>query len=109
VSVLVIQTRLLIVLVMRYWMQYLEHRIRSRGQESRPIAGANRVALFGEINTTAKVDFEKIVRKTISSLGYINPEWGFLRSRAYSKTIFTNSHLKLLKERMMMMALETKG
>ncbi len=41
------------------------------------VAGANRVALFGEINTTAKVDFEKIVRETIRSLGYINPGWGF--------------------------------
>ena len=41
------------------------------------VAGANRVALFGEINTTAKVDFEKIVRSTIKSLCYTNPEWGF--------------------------------
>lgn len=41
------------------------------------VAGANRVALFGEINTTAKIDFETIVRETIKSLGYINPAWGF--------------------------------
>lgn len=49
------------------------------------VAGANRVALFGEINTTAKVDFEKIVRETISSLGYINPGWGFS-----DKSVFEN-------------------
>lgn len=49
------------------------------------VAGANRVALFGEINTTAKVDFEKIVRKTIKSLGYINPDWGFS-----DKSVFEN-------------------
>ncbi len=41
------------------------------------VAGANRVALFGEINTTAKVDFKKIVHETVTELGYINPDWGF--------------------------------
>ncbi len=49
------------------------------------VAGANRVALFGEINTTAKVDFEKIVRDTIKALGYINPGWGFS-----DKSVFEN-------------------
>lgn len=41
------------------------------------VSGANRVALFGEINTSAKVDFEKIVRQTVRELGYTNPDWGF--------------------------------
>lgn len=41
------------------------------------VAGANRVVLFGEINTTAQVDFEKVVRRTIKELGYTNPAWGF--------------------------------
>jgi S-adenosylmethionine synthetase len=41
------------------------------------VGGANRVALFGEINTTAKIDFEAVVRKTIKELGYTNPDWGF--------------------------------
>lgn len=41
------------------------------------VSGANRVALFGEINTTAKVDFEAVVRQTVKQLGYTNPDWGF--------------------------------
>ena len=41
------------------------------------VAGANRIALFGETNTTAKVDFEKIVKTVVAELGYTNPAWGF--------------------------------
>jgi len=41
------------------------------------IVGANRVGLFGEIKTTAKVDFEDITRKTIARLGYTNEDWNF--------------------------------
>ena len=41
------------------------------------VAGANRVALFGETNTTAKIDFEAVVKKVVAELGYTNPEWGF--------------------------------
>lgn len=41
------------------------------------IVGANRIGLFGEIKSKAKVDFEDIARKTIKSLGYDNPDWKF--------------------------------
>lgn len=41
------------------------------------VAGANRIALFGEIKTKAKLDFEQISRETIERLGYTNPAWGF--------------------------------
>lgn len=41
------------------------------------VAGANRIALFGETNTTAKIDFEAIVKKAVQELGYTNPAWGF--------------------------------
>jgi S-adenosylmethionine synthetase len=41
------------------------------------VAGANQISLFGEIKTSAKLDYEKIVRNKIRELGYINPEWGF--------------------------------
>jgi len=41
------------------------------------VVGANRIALFGEITTLAKVDYESITRETIRNLGYTNPEWGF--------------------------------
>ncbi len=41
------------------------------------VAGANRIVLFGEINTSAKVDYEKVVRGVVAELGYTNPAWGF--------------------------------
>lgn len=41
------------------------------------IVGANRIGLYGEIKSNAKVDFEAIARKTIKSLGYDNPDWHF--------------------------------
>ncbi len=41
------------------------------------IVGANRVGLFGEIKTTAKIDFKDITSQTIKRLGYINSEWNF--------------------------------
>lgn len=41
------------------------------------IVGANTVGLFGELKTSAQVDFDIITRKTIKRLGYTNPEWGF--------------------------------
>lgn len=37
----------------------------------------DRVVLAGEINTTAQIDIESIVRAQIRRLGYINAEWGF--------------------------------
>ena len=41
------------------------------------VAGANRIALFGEVNTTAKLDYATIVKDVIADLGYNNPAWGF--------------------------------
>lgn len=37
----------------------------------------DRVTIAGEINTTAKIDIETIVRKEIKRLGYTEPKWGF--------------------------------
>lgn len=37
----------------------------------------DRVVVAGEINTTAQVDVEAIVRKQIKRLGYTEPAWGF--------------------------------
>lgn len=37
----------------------------------------DRVVVAGEINTTATIDVEAIVRKQIKRLGYIEPAWGF--------------------------------
>lgn len=55
------------------------------------VAGANQVSLFGEIHTTAKLDFEKITRKKIRELGYINPEWGFSDKSPISNYIHEQS------------------
>lgn len=41
------------------------------------VVGANCIGLFGEVNTTAKVDFTQIAAQTVKRLGYVNPEWGF--------------------------------
>lgn len=41
------------------------------------IVGANRIGLFGEVKTTAKVDFEAVARKAIKKLGYDNKDWNF--------------------------------
>jgi S-adenosylmethionine synthetase len=41
------------------------------------LVGHDQVVLAGEINTTAKLDIEKIVRDQIRRLGYVEPEWGF--------------------------------
>ncbi len=37
----------------------------------------NNVTLAGEITTTAKLDYETIVRDVIAGQGYTEPEWGF--------------------------------
>lgn len=41
------------------------------------IVGANKIGLFGEIKTTAKVDFEKVARETVRKLGYTEASWNF--------------------------------
>ncbi len=41
------------------------------------VVGANQISLFGEIKTSAKVDFEKVAREKIAALGYTNPAWSF--------------------------------
>lgn len=37
----------------------------------------DRVMIAGEINTSAQIDVESIVRSEISRLGYVEPKWGF--------------------------------
>ncbi len=41
------------------------------------IVGANRIGLFGEVKTSAKVDFEAVAREAIAKLGYTNDSWNF--------------------------------
>src|SRR5665213_1011014 len=50
------------------------------------VAGANQIALFGEIKSTAEVDFETIARHKVADLGYTEAGWGF-----GPESVFTNS------------------
>jgi S-adenosylmethionine synthetase len=50
------------------------------------VAGANQICLFGEIKTSAKLDYEEIARTRIRDLGYTNPTWGF----SAQESIFSN-------------------
>ncbi len=55
------------------------------------VAGANQVCLFGEIKSKARIDYEKIVRKTIKELGYTVPSWGFSTKSAFSNSVHRQS------------------
>jgi S-adenosylmethionine synthetase len=55
------------------------------------VAGANRIALFGEIKTTAKLDFEEIVFKKVKQLGYTVPSWGFSHESEFSNDVHQQS------------------
>ncbi len=55
------------------------------------VAGANRVALFGEIKTTADLNFEKIVFDKVKQLGYTVPAWGFSHESEFSNDIHQQS------------------
>lgn len=55
------------------------------------VAGANQIALFGEIKTKAKIDYEKIVRAKIEELGYTNPAWGFSQESSFTNNIHQQS------------------
>jgi S-adenosylmethionine synthetase len=50
------------------------------------VVGANQISLFGEIKTSANIDFEQIVRSKIKALGYTNPAWKFSAQQSH----FTN-------------------
>lgn len=55
------------------------------------VAGANQVSLFGEIKTSAKLDYKKVVFDLIKNFGYTNPEWGFSAESAFSNFIHEQS------------------
>jgi S-adenosylmethionine synthetase len=52
------------------------------------IVGADTIGLFGEIKTTAKVDFDSVARDTVKKLGYTKTEWNF----SNSSTMLNNIH-----------------
>lgn len=55
------------------------------------VAGANQICLFGEIKTSAKLDYEAIARQKVAELGYTNPAWGFSSESAFSNDIHEQS------------------
>lgn len=55
------------------------------------VAGANRIALFGEIKTTADINFEKIAKDAVKRLGYTVPEWGFSTESEFSNDVHRQS------------------
>jgi len=55
------------------------------------VAGANRIALFGEIKTKADLNFEKIAKDKVVELGYNNPAWGFSSESEFSNDIHQQS------------------
>ena len=55
------------------------------------MAGANQIALFGEIKTTAKLDFESIVRQKVAELGYTESLWGFGPESSFANDIHQQS------------------
>jgi S-adenosylmethionine synthetase len=55
------------------------------------VAGANQICLFGEIKTSAKIDFEEIARAKIAELGYTNQSWGFGPESSFSNDIHQQS------------------
>jgi S-adenosylmethionine synthetase len=55
------------------------------------VAGANRIALFGEIKTAAELNFEMIVRQKVAQLGYTVPAWGFSDESEFSNDVHKQS------------------
>ncbi len=55
------------------------------------VAGANKIALFGEIKTKADINFEKIARERVKALGYDNADWGFGPESEFSNDVHQQS------------------
>jgi S-adenosylmethionine synthetase len=55
------------------------------------VAGANKIALFGEIKTSADINFEHIVKEKITQLGYTVKEWGFSTESEFSNDVHQQS------------------
>lgn len=55
------------------------------------VAGANQINLYGEIKTTAKLEYEEIARSVVEKLGYSVPAWGFSQDSSFSNDIHQQS------------------
>lgn len=55
------------------------------------VAGANKIALYGEIKSKADINFEHIVREKVNQLGYNIPAWGFSQESEFSNDVHQQS------------------
>ena len=55
------------------------------------VAGANRIALFGEIKTKAELNFELTAKQKVIELGYNVPAWGFSDESEFSNDVHKQS------------------
>jgi len=55
------------------------------------VAGANQICLFGEIKTSAKLDYEEIARTKVKELGYTVQAWGFGPESSFSNDVHEQS------------------
>ncbi len=55
------------------------------------VAGANQICLFGEIKTSAQIDYEKVAREVVERLGYTVPAWGFSQESSFTNDIHQQS------------------
>jgi len=55
------------------------------------VAGADKIFLFGEIKTKAKINFEKVARDTVKRLGYTVPAWGFSQKSTFQNYVHAQS------------------
>lgn len=55
------------------------------------VAGANKIALFGEIKTKSDVNFEQIARQKVRDLGYTEPAWFFGPDSEFSNDVHRQS------------------
>jgi S-adenosylmethionine synthetase len=55
------------------------------------VAGANKIALFGEIKTSAVLNYELIAREKVQQLGYNVPAWGFSQESEFSNDLHQQS------------------
>jgi len=55
------------------------------------VVGANQISLFGEVKTSAAINYEQIVKSEIERLGYIEPAWEFSTESPISNFIHEQS------------------
>ncbi len=55
------------------------------------VAGANKIALFGEIKTNADINFQHVACEKVRQLGYSVPAWGFSDESEFSNDVHKQS------------------